>query len=277
MPDATWVDLPFDEAIAFFKQKVPLPTSAWDEIINDAQDWAFTVAGIAKADLLNDLQVAIAKALETGTTLEEFAQDFDVTVAKAGWQPPPGSEGQWGGWRVELIYMQNLRSAYAAGRFKQMRDPEVATARPYWLWRHRDSVNPRPTHLALDDKVFRGDSVFWDVGYPPCGYGCKCGVFALSERDLQRRGLKVEDAPTETLTIEDKLTGERFQVPALNGEAIVEPGFVHAAGSSQPEQRQKIVARSLTRLPVALRRQAQAEIGGRSKVDFATWRNQCLV
>ncbi|NJR38540.1 MAG: hypothetical protein HC781_06435 [Leptolyngbyaceae cyanobacterium CSU_1_4] len=270
MPEATWVNLPFAEAIAFFKQKLPLPTSSYTEIIDEAQDWAFTVAGIAKADLLNDVYGAIVKALEDGTTLEEFTQDFDIAAAKAGWQPPPGSEGKWGGWRMELIYMQNLRGAYAAGRFKQMRDPEVATARPYWLWRHRDSRVPRAVHLALDGKVFRGDSVFWDAGgYPPCGYGCKCGVFALSQRDLERRGRKVEDAPTETLTIEDKLTGERQQIPALNGQPIVDPGFVHAAGTSKPEQRQSVLNRSLARLPEPLRRQAREAIQQRSTADFA--------
>ncbi len=260
MPEPSWQKLPFDEAIAFFKQKLPLPTTAWDEIINEAQDWAFTVAGLSKAEFLNDLYQALEKALEQGTTYEEFKQDFDIAAAKAGWQPPKGQEGRWGGWRIQLIYMQNLRGAYAAGRLKQMRDPEVAAARPYWMWRHRDSRVPRPAHLALDGKVFRGDSVFWEMGYPPCGYGCKCSVFALSDRDLRRKGLKVETPPTETVTLVDRVTGDRTRVPAINGEPVVEPGFAHAPGSSTRQQRQKILQRSLARLPQALRQQAEQSL-----------------
>jgi hypothetical protein len=269
MPELSIANLPFEEAIAFFKQKVPLPTSAWDEIINEAQDWAFTVAGLTKAEMLNDIYQAIEQALEEGTTLEEFTRKFDETAARYGWEPPPGKEDLWGGWRMQLIYMQNLQSAYAAGRLQQMRDPDVARSRPYWLWRHRDSRNPRPAHLALDGKVFRGDSVFWQVGYPPCGYGCKCGVYALTEDDVQRRGLKVEDAPTEQVTLRDRITGEEFRVPAINGQPIVDPGFVHAPGASLPEQRRGILVRSLERLPVALRRQARAEIERRDFADFA--------
>jgi hypothetical protein len=274
MPELSIANLPFEEAIAFFKQKVPLPTSAWDEIINEAQDWAFTVAGLTKAEMLNDIQRAIEQALEDGTTLEEFTRKFDETAARYGWEPPPGKEELWGGWRMQLIYMQNLQSAYAAGRLQQMRDPDVARSRPYWLWRHRDSRNPRPAHLALDGKVFRGDSVFWQVGYPPCGYGCKCGVYALTEDDVQRRGLKVEDAPTERVTLRDRITGEEFRVPAINGQPIVDPGFVHAAGSSLWEQRRGILVRSLRRLPVGLRRLARSEIGrrGAEQVDFAAKR-----
>jgi SPP1 gp7 family putative phage head morphogenesis protein len=270
MPELSIANLPFEEAIAFFKQKVPLPTSAWDEIVNEAQDWAFTVAGLTKAEMLNDLYQAIEQSLEEGTTLEEFTRKFDETAARNGWEPPPGKEGLWGGWRMQLIYMQNLQSAYAAGRLQQMRDPDVARSRPYWLWRHRDSRNPRPAHLALDGKVFRGDSVFWQVGYPPCGYGCRCGVYALTDEDVQRRGLRVEDAPTERVTLRDRLTGEEFQVPAIGGEPIVDPGFVHAPGASLPEQRQGILGRSLERLPVGLRRLARSEIGRRvEEVDFA--------
>jgi Phage Mu protein F like protein len=274
MPELSIANLPFEEAIAFFKQKVPLPTSAWDEIINEAQDWAFTVAGLTKAEMLADIYQAIEQALEEGTKLEDFTRKFDETAARYGWEPPPGKEGLWGGWRMQLIYMQNLQSSYAAGRLAQMRDPDVARSRPYWLWRHRDSRSPRPAHLALDGKVFRGDSVFWQVGYPPCGYGCKCGVYALTEDDVQRRGLKVEDAPTERVTLRDRITGKEFKVPAINGQPIVEPGFVHAPGSSVKEQRRGILARSLRRLPVALRRQARSEIGRRDaeRVDFAAKR-----
>jgi len=91
------------------------------------------------------------------------------------------------------------------------------------------------------------------MGYPPCGYGCRCAVYALNQRDVERRGLAVEDAPTEQVTLRDRLTSKEYQVPAINGDPIVEPGFNHAAGSSKAEQRQDILKRSLSRLPVALR------------------------
>jgi hypothetical protein len=46
---------PFAEQLAFFRQKLNLPTEAWDDITLAAHDRAFVVAGAQGADLLADL------------------------------------------------------------------------------------------------------------------------------------------------------------------------------------------------------------------------------
>ena len=65
-------DLPFDEQIAFFKQKVRLPTARYDELTSQMHDKAFVVAGAMKADLLNDLHKAVLSAIENGEALWQF-------------------------------------------------------------------------------------------------------------------------------------------------------------------------------------------------------------
>jgi uncharacterized protein with gpF-like domain len=66
-----------------------------------------------------------------------------------------------------------------------------------------DAVNDsrtRPTHLALDEKVFPADHPFWDKWYPPNGYRCRCSVIPLSESQVKSAGLKIEtEDPTGTL------------------------------------------------------------------------------
>ena len=76
-------DLPFEEAIAFFRNKVNLPTTRWTDVWKQAHDSAFMVAGAAKADLLNDLRAAVDEAISQGTTLAQFRRDRRVDDAIA--------------------------------------------------------------------------------------------------------------------------------------------------------------------------------------------------
>ncbi len=77
--------LPFAEALAFLRGKLNLPTERWDDLTGAAHDRAFVVAGAMQADLLMDLRAAVEKAIEQGTTLETFRQDFKKIVADRGW------------------------------------------------------------------------------------------------------------------------------------------------------------------------------------------------
>jgi SPP1 gp7 family putative phage head morphogenesis protein len=257
MPDRSPQQLPFKQAIEYYRQKVAIPSEQWDEIVDAANDWAFAVAGVTRADVLADLQAAVDKAISAGTSMAEFRRDFDQIVQKRGW----GAGKSFTPYRVELILSQNLRTAYQAGRYQQMSTPEMTKARPYWQCKHRDSRHPRPAHLALDGRVFSFDDPFWQGGFFPSGWGCRCTVHALSERDMVREGLKVEDSPTDRITLRDRITGKTQSVPAINGQPVIEPGFNFTPGASRAEERSAILERMLERLPENLRRKAEASIG----------------
>lgn len=195
-----WSQLPFDEAIAYFAGKTTIDTDDYLDGMGVVQDVAFTVAK-AKGDLLNEIRVAVKKAIINGQSIEGFQQVFDRIADR--WSPDWMGNGDRA-WRSQLIYETNLRSAYAAGRYKQMTEPDVLDKRPYWQWRHGGSARPRPAHVALDGKVFTADQLFFQVGgFPPCGFGCRCRVFSMSPTDLSKRGLLVS-APPSVDTIVDK-------------------------------------------------------------------------
>ena len=93
-----------------------------------------------------------------------------------------------------MIYETKLRTAHQAGRLAQMRDPDVVKARPFWQYIHGETREPKPPraeHLALDGKVWRLDDPIWQRIYPPNGWGCRCGVVALSDNQLAAQGLTV--------------------------------------------------------------------------------------
>src|SRR3546814_5169051 len=135
--------LPFDEAIDFWRQKVRIPTRRWDDLREGAHARGFMVAGAMRDDILIDFQAAITKAIEEGTSLEEFRKDFDQIVERYGWSYN-GSRG----WRTRVIYQTNLNTAYQAGRYAQMTHRDLLAYRPLCRYRNGDRRTQRQQHEA---------------------------------------------------------------------------------------------------------------------------------
>lgn len=224
MADARYGGLPFKEAVDYFRQKVRLPTRTWTDIDHGMHTRAFVVAGATKDELLADFQEALGRVKEQGGTLEQFRQDFDRIVEKHGWQYNGGRN-----WRSRVIFETNLRTAYMAGRYKQMTDPDVLKHRPFWEYRHGDSRVPRPHHLDKDGLVLRADDPWWNYWYPPNGWGCKCKVFSLSKRDLARLG---KDGPDQAppLDLEQKRLGR--DGPLIDVPQGIDPGWGYNVGEA---------------------------------------------
>jgi hypothetical protein len=188
--------LPFPEQIDYFRQKTNLSTEHYDDIIRDAHDRAFVVAGATKADLLIDLRKAVDNAIAEGKSIGWFRREFDSIVAKHGWHGWTGEDTQAGrDWRTRVIYRTNMASSYAAGRWAQLNDPNLLKSRPYWKYVHNDTVlYPRELHLAWNGLVLKHDDPWWRTRFPPNGWGCRCRVTAV--RADQYKGERAPDNGT---------------------------------------------------------------------------------
>jgi SPP1 gp7 family putative phage head morphogenesis protein len=175
--------LPFKESVDFFRKKQVLPTKGYRDVEREMHDRAFMVAGCEKQEVLLALQAAVDKAIAEGQTLRNFQKDFEKIIADR-WDPKGGSA-----WRARVIWETNMRTSYAAGRYKQLSD--MKDTHPFWQYRHGDSIKPRPEHMALDGVVLRADDPWWDRNCPPNGWGCQCYVRGLTEGQVQRGGYKV--------------------------------------------------------------------------------------
>ena len=249
---AEYGSLPFEEAITFFRSKVKIPTERWNDLLENEHDFGFMVAGATKAELLTDFQTAIDAAISEGTTLETFRKEFDKIVAKHGWSYK-GSRG----WRTEVIYSTNVRTAYQAGRYQQMTDPDVLAYRPNWLYQHGDSIRPRLPHLAWSGTVLPASDPWWLTHFTPNGWGCKCRIVALSDRDMKRRDLVMSKRPDDgTYEWVNKKTGEVKTIP--NG---IDPGWDYTPGRSPKEDRKRIMETMIAGVPKELQAMVRAEAG----------------
>ena len=166
--NAEYLNLPFSEAIKYFLAKLNFPTRTWKDIWKEMHARAFVVAGAMKEDLIQDLRTAVEKGITDGTTLTEFRKDFDGIIDKFGWAYRGGRA-----WRTAVIFNTNLSTAYAVGHYRQMMDPDVLEARPYFRYVGSCAANPRPEHQKWTNLVLPADDPFWDTHFPPNGWGCK--------------------------------------------------------------------------------------------------------
>lgn len=231
---------PFFEQLEFFRQKLNLPSERWDDIMRAAHDRAFMVAGAMKADLLSDLRGAVDKSIVEGKSLGWFRQEFAAIVGRHGWQGWTGEGSPEGfAWRTRVIYQTNLATSYAAGRYRQLTDPELLTLRPYWRYKHADGVaNPRLQHVAWNNLTLPHDHAFWQTHFPPNGWGCHCRVIAVDAREYakaQAAGLAEPPAGWDERDAQGNLPG-------------VAKGFDYAPGASVRRPLKDFIDEKLIRL-----------------------------
>ena len=203
--------LPPEEAIAFFEKKGFVISWDWKEVWKESNTHAFTVAKAMKVDVLADIYNGLLDSLKRGESFEVFLENLKPLLMANGWwgkkefvnkRTGEISNIQLGSpYRLQTIYQTNLQTAYMVGRYKSMR--AASAMLPYWEYVAIMDSRTRPSHAALNGRVFRADDPIWNVIYPPNGFRCRCRVTAHTESAKDRGDFDVSDS-TGHMTIVDK-------------------------------------------------------------------------
>lgn len=243
--------LPPKDAIKYFESKGYVITQSWHDLWQEAHAKAFTVAGVARLDILQDIKGTLDTHLREGKTAASFQKELEPILRKKGWWGKRLEKGADGKERIvrmgsparlNLIFRQNIQTAYMAGRYKRMK--ENAEARPFWKYVALLDSKTRPAHKMLHGRIFRHDDAFWNSHYPPNGWGCRCRIQALSPYNMEKQGLKVESGKrnmkTKTHEVTNRHTGEvvkravrGYAMPKSGGAvAWTDVGFSYNAGQA---------------------------------------------
>jgi uncharacterized protein with gpF-like domain len=217
------IGLPFEEAIAFLRQKINIRTERWTDVWQDGHSRGFMVAGAASEALVAEFREAVARAIEDGITLADFRRQFETIVDQHGW-----SYHGTPGWRSRIIYATNLSTASSAGRYAQATEPDTLAVFPFWQYVHSGAAHPRLDHLAWNGLVLRADDPWWSTHYPPNGWRCGCTVRPLMQRDLARQGKRGPDS-APPLDIQTVVVPGRGAVQVPKG---IDPGFAYNPGAA---------------------------------------------
>jgi len=181
------------QALDYIKNKKLRPAFSYKDVWNEEHATAFTVAKAMQLDVLSDIKTAVEKAIENGTTFEQFKKDLKPTLMQKGWwgkrkmiDPLTGEivNAQLGSdRRLKTIYSTNLRSAYQKGQYDRTM---ASDAHPYLMYRVGASVHHREQHLKWNNLILPKNDPLWNSIFPPNGYGCKCYTVAVTETRKQR-------------------------------------------------------------------------------------------
>jgi len=221
------------DAVAYLESK-RFDTNVWNwfDVQADAHARSFTVAKATRLELLQSIRDALLSARREGFGEAEFVKRLTPELQRLGWwgkQIIVDSAGvaevaQLGSpARLRLIYRANTMSAYGAARYRQQVG-DVAS-RPFWEYRAVMDAKTRPSHAALNGRVWRFDDPIWQSIYPPNGWNCRCRVRALSQADMDRRGQAVESSAGHLEDIEqeagvNKRTGEVVTMPGVRWRGV---------------------------------------------------------
>lgn len=178
-------DMTFEEAADYFKERVPVTASQFYKIADDYRSLAFTVSGYTTIQILKRFYDELLAAIEAGNSLGEFRANMNDFLKDEGYEGITP-------FQADNIFRTNIQTAYNVGHYEQITQPAVLEARPYWQYDAVNDSHTRPSHLAMDGRVFPADSPVWDVWFPPNGFRCRCTVKTLSKREVEGRGFKVE-------------------------------------------------------------------------------------
>jgi SPP1 gp7 family putative phage head morphogenesis protein len=166
----------FEEAIKATKgRKVEPPDVYYNQRVGAARAEAFSIAGIASMDQLQQTLDSLREAQEQGASFKKWKEELlkapDVLALTNH--------------RLDNIFRTNIQGAYARGRAEHHQRHKER--RPYLMYSAINDSRTRPRHAAMHGFVAPVDDPVWDEWTPPCGYRCRCTVISLSETQARRR------------------------------------------------------------------------------------------
>lgn len=200
----------FEEARNWFVKKKVLSGEEYKKLDEELKQYAFTVTGLAKIEHTSKIADALLKAYDEGSSYNGFKKNL------AGF----GEEiDRLGDAQLQLVYRQNMTSAFSEGRFKQMM--QAVDIFPNWEYVTVGDHRVRPAHAAMDGEVRRYDDPFWNAWYPPNGFNCRC-VVEVTDKEPTGRGVPAWNPELEAKAAE---AGSPMKGFDYAGKVLPEQGF----------------------------------------------------
>lgn len=177
--------MPFEDAVAFFRDKQVITAAEFDALRDRYRAGGFIARRLATERLQQVAHDSIQRLLEQGQTIPEVVATIRAAEAdELTLGITPTSSGY-----LSNVILTNVATAYGAGRWQAINDPNVRALRPWVQFRTAGDDRVRNGHQALQGLVFASGSELAARYAPPLFYRCRCVMVTLSTRQLEERGL----------------------------------------------------------------------------------------
>lgn len=204
-PDtASTIMLPPTDTVKVWEERQALhPTVNWREMMHEEHASAFTVAKIAKLDLLSAIRESLDSVIRDGGTFEQWKANILPELQRQGWWGLVQDKALTGTEdaivindnRLRTIYRTNVRMSMAGGLWRKIQREKDRAPYLRYLSNHYRK-HPREDHQSWHGLILPVDDPAWQWMFPPNGWGCKCHVQQVTEDLLKARGWKIGTAPT---------------------------------------------------------------------------------
>lgn len=181
--------LSFTEAINWFCKKFPVLYDVIEDITKKVDEQFFYMKRSTELEVTKKLYYNLLDNLKNGGTFKTWLEMSKEVLNKSGLGDSP--------WYLELVYRNNMASAYNAGAFYNQQLNKKN--KPYGLYDGVDDNRQSDICKALDGKVFPLDHPFWNNYLPPNHHGCRSQRIALDAEELEEYGLKVSKSITKDI------------------------------------------------------------------------------
>lgn len=167
------------QAIDYLKKKASNAhiSVKWNDWSKEAHSKAFTVAGVFKADVLQEIANYIISSMQKGNTFKDFQKEainggLVDRMAKAGWTGNNSS-------RLQVIYDTNIKMAAAQGKYEQFILTKDVFPNVKYLQVERKTK--RHDHSLLHNHIFNLDDPLLNIIAPPSAFRCNCRLVPTKE------------------------------------------------------------------------------------------------
>ncbi|ALJ91027.1 phage head morphogenesis protein [Thermus aquaticus] len=230
-----------EEALAWFRARLPLPDPEFRALREEARRRAFWVSGLAALDMVQEVMDALEAALREGTTFGDFQKALSERV-KSAW-------GEGSRHRLEAVFRTNLQLAYGAGRWKEA--VSTRELRPYWglsvVLDGRTSEVCRP----LAGVVLPADDPFWRTHIPPLHYNCRTVLVTYAREEGERRAWREPPAHEPQPGFGRPPTEDEWSPDPKDYHPELWGAYLRALGRGMPEADRYLAGLLATRQPRA--------------------------
>lgn len=206
--NVSFLQMPWPEAIAAFRERGIVDEQELSTLLAQYRKRGDEATRLLLEYLQRQVRSQLEDALQEGQTFRDFAEQVADLTSSVNLPGPSTAYS-------EMVFRTNIQTAYGAGRFRAINDPDVAAARPYWEYRTAGDGRVRASHAILHRNVFEVGNSATDPLYPPGGFSCRCAAVSRSRDEIGSRRVLVS-VPTGALPDE----GFRSPPPAIIDQEI---------------------------------------------------------
>lgn len=166
--------LPHEEAVSRIAGLPLVSRAVMDEMLPELRAYAFTITGLDVGDQMAKVRDMIQAVPAGEKTWEKARKEIAAELVD------DLGGGKASARRAELLLRTHVFRGYAASRYRRLM--QQADVFPFWQYRTHGDGNVRPSHAALNGKIFPAGHQIWQRIFPPWDWGCRCLVVPLTQR-----------------------------------------------------------------------------------------------